>query len=326
MKNKDHQKIYCFPDNNSTNQYINSTKRVWEQADFEVVCTNLKISDLFAGIKTKKEFLVLNWFEDSVGYGKVPIYTLTKQLIRLALVRLQFSKIIWVKHNTKPHNRRGMMLYKVLTWFMQKVCACQVVHRPIIGESKYIPHPLYSAPNNQLDTNRPINFLIFGVIKKYKGILELLKAWPENVNLKIVGKCTDKGLEDDILNVINKRNLQVEFDNYFVPQSELNKLLTDTKYVILPHHENSMIVSGAFYHAASFGCNVLCLDNEFGQYLTNEFDFVSLFDLESLPMCLSNLNYVEPQSVLETGQQKLSDNLICEQWRKLLMQNPGNED
>jgi hypothetical protein len=189
-----------------------------------------------------------------------------------------FKKIVWIRHNFRPHNHDNLKRYKFMCFFLNKISNLKITHRPIIGYG-YLPHPTY--PNHTpLTSNakREIDYLYFGAIKRYKGIPNLLLNWPKDKKLFIRGACEDNFLDEEILSIVKKRNLVVDYKNVFLTKSELDTLLLKTKVVVLPHLDNSMIVSGAFYHAASFGANIMLRNSDFYKYLTEKFSFVHNLD------------------------------------------------
>jgi hypothetical protein len=82
--------------------------------------------------------------------------------------------------------------------------------------------------------------------------------------------------------------------------------------VVLPHIDNSMIVSGAFYHASTYGCNVIVRDSAtaFSKYLTNTFTYVGKVG--------GNHPILNSGAVDENFNSVCSEMKIREAWEKLL--------
>ena len=60
--------------------------------------------------------------------------------------------------------------------------------------------------------------------------------------------------------------------------SELDKYIRKTKFAVFPHQDNSMIVSGAFYHAITHGANIVCLPSRFASAMTRKHRFVTILE------------------------------------------------
>lgn len=233
------------------------------------------ILKLCKGSSRKQRTLILNWYEDKAIESRKKYIVFFANFI---FCRLYFSKIVYVKHNVNPHNMRNVNLYNIMAFFLRLFSTDKITHRPIKG-FKYIPHLPYekSGLKREIISNeREVDYLCFGTVKKYKGIVELLESWDPECRLKLVGMCNNEELRLDIARVIQAKKLNVELDFRFLEKSELDDLLLMTKVVVLPHIDNSMIVSGAFYHASSFGCNIMVRDSStgFSEYLTNTFAYV----------------------------------------------------
>src|SRR5690606_3913275 len=110
---------------------------------------------------------------------------------------------------------------------------------------------------------RSIDYLFFGTIKPYKQVEELLEYWPAGRTLNILGYCADQHYSSYLNGIILRRKLAVNWQNEYVDEQELNYALAHTRYVIMPHEDDSMISSGTFYHAASYGTNFLCFPSKF---------------------------------------------------------------
>ncbi len=87
--------------------------------------------------------------------------------------------------------------------------------------------------------------------------------------------------------------------------------------VIIPHADQSMIVSGAFYHAVGFGANVLIRNGDFFRDYLSRFDFVTPFDNTNLPVVISNKQYIDAEIVLKEVKSEYSNEVILDAWEKV---------
>jgi hypothetical protein len=261
--------VFLFPFESLDNNYLENIKSIINsKSNVEKFPSYQKFWTLFS--LKEKDVLVLSWVEDGASQ-----YRLLFWCIHLLVARLLFKKIVWIRHNFRPHRHNNLKKYKFMCFFLDKICHLKMTHRPIKGYG-YLPHPTYVNDTNlALNAARDIDYLYFGIIKRYKGITDLLLTWPKEKKLAIRGLCEDKLLNEEILSIVKERDLDVDYINGFLTNTELDTLLSKTKVVVLPHLDNRMIVSGSFYHAASFGANVMLRDGDFFNYLVQKFPFVS---------------------------------------------------
>ncbi|WP_282150312.1 hypothetical protein [Vibrio diabolicus] len=259
----------------------------------------------------KKDVALLNWYEDNASFS---LLRAISYLFYFIYIRAAFKKVIWIRHNIAPHHNRHGILYKAFVYILSSYCDRKITHKPMKGFD-FIPHINYIEQVTRVSSPvRDVEFLIFGQIKKYKGIDELLKTWPTNLKLVIIGKCTEPQLELDINDIIVNRGLDVEFTNKFIDQKELNKLLLKTKQVIIPNEDNSMIVSGVFYHAASFGANILLKEGGLYDFLSNEYSFVK--KLNSIG--IDSYQVVNDKQVIDEIENKNSNRIVLQYYEKFI--------
>jgi glycosyltransferase involved in cell wall biosynthesis len=174
-----------------------------------------------------------------------------------------------------------------------------ITHRPVpsIGSS-VIPHPLVIDPVHEPQGTRDIEFLWFGMVREYKGLENLLRLWPGDQPLLMLGKSQDPALSARLRGIIATRNLaRVVWQDRFIPDEELNALLRRARFVVLAHDDQTIIVSGAFYHAIACGANVIVRDSEFGRFAAGQHGYAHLVDLADLQASLARLDYVPPARI-----------------------------
>jgi len=276
-------------------------------------------SEVFALLGRRKSVVVLNWFEDRAALPGPAIWMLLKSLLLLAIVRLSFRRVVWVRHNLRPHNQYSALVYRSLLGLLPRLADKTVTHRPVPGmTTECVPHPLYTCEPPADEQERDIAYLCFGAIKPYKQIDQLLKRWPASRPLVIAGVCVDAAHEAHIRSVIAERKLNVQWSNRFLDYEELCQLLGRTRFVVLAHLDRSMIVSGTFFHAISLGANVLVRDGDFYRHYLKDFSSVTPFTLDSLESDLLNATALPAAQVRREAEERLSGERCAEQWKAVL--------
>jgi glycosyltransferase involved in cell wall biosynthesis len=266
----------------------------------------------------------LNWYEDKLGWShKNQTKILVKAIILLVLMRIRCARIVWVRHNFWPHGlTRTSLRQRILLFFMRRLTTVTVTHRPVGDRPSHIvPHPLYFDGDLPAST-RDHDFLYFGVISRYKGLDTLLAAWPKNRRLVMAGEVREPELEARLNRLIQDRDLDAEIVTRFLPDEELEERLLRTKFVVLPHRDETAIVTGSFYHAASFGANILVRNGEFGRAVHQKFSFVTLFDDDNIEEALGRANYVEANHVVAEIRAANGSASCREAWERVLRAGP----
>jgi glycosyltransferase involved in cell wall biosynthesis len=319
QRNIESPTLYCYPAESEENFYIQQNRIAWERIGYSVSFMPNTMKGALSLWRTRNSILVLNWFEDRLGHSNAQVLTFIKTTLLLAIMNLFFSKIIWVRHNLEPHSNHSRILYRILLGLIKWVSNEVVTHRPVQEiKSKVVPHPLYPICNEYIKEEKDIEFICFGAVKKYKGIDSLLNVWPKKKKFFLVGRCVDEEYKELIMDIVKKRGLDFNWINEFVSYDELSSLIGRSKFVILPHQDNSMLVSGAFYHAASLGTNILTRDSDFYKsYLTN-FSFVHLLDYQNIDKSIDRANHIPCDRVLREVHIKLSSEKLDFAWKELL--------
>lgn len=317
------KKLYYYPKYDGTNEYLRCCERIWKKCGYSVYPLP-RVRSLIKSVRTRRSVVVLNWLEDNIAGNKGGFIKLCELVFIAIIVRINFCKVIWVRHNYKPHLSYSRVFYwiaiKVLTLISDDV----ITHRPVSRfKSQYIPHPLYDEyfEISTSKSKRDIGFLLFGAVKPYKKIDILLENWPVNEPLLIAGYCNDQGLEGKIRNIIHSRELKVTWINEFLTYAALCELIKRAQFTVLSHQDESMIVSGAFYHAISYGSNILTIENAFYREYINQYDFVKSFDYQNLPQVIQRLSdaWIPVNSI-----ENLSDKSIRKEWLDLLTIDQSN--
>lgn len=312
------KRVVCYPFDSKKNKYLEINKGIWEELGFDVIpYSDLNLRLFF---DRKNTVTVVNWLEDSIvsrGKGTVKANRFIKKIILLAFFRILSKKLIWVRHNYKPHNLKkenSMFSFSVFCKIFSFFSDEKITHSYFDEGWRVIDHPLYPALNDsRLKEKR--DFFIFGLVKEYKGIDVLLEYWPKDISLTIAGLCVDSKLENKIENIIIERELDVVWDNKFIEDDELEVYLKSSKVVVLPHNDKSMIVSGAFYHAASNGCSILMKKTPFFDYIKSWFSNAESFEYEGLEEACNKVLAKHNRSDVENSiSKRCSKSVLLSPW------------
>jgi beta-1,4-mannosyltransferase len=325
--------IYLYPNDSGANQYINLHKGNLRKIDGVKLISRKKLISFSGLLSRSQNVIVINWFENRGFEKNINVFSeFFVSFFILLLFRIFSSRLIWIKHNFRPHNSSKKLISRIyikyIDFLLKLFCDLRLAHRPING-FEYFPHPLYpfnipcdellNPSNKHFDVINDADFLIFGNISNYKGVENLLNEWPDDIALNIIGKSTSESLTLIIENIIKSRGLKVYWHNDYVSENVLTSILINSKYVVLSHIENSMIVSGAFFHSISFGLNVIIKDGDFSDYISGQHSFVNIYKTGELHNVLHDLEYIPMKTVIDEAEYRYGNNVILDAWVKVLM-------
>lgn len=322
--------VYYFPFEHA-NQYVDINKNIIADAGFHVK----RFSGVFNPIniiQRKRNIVVLNWFEDRPYQNRFTFLRSRLEFIiiflQMIIIKMFAHKIIWVRHNFKPHNRDNRPFTHKLSCWALGLIADDVVtlENTKAFNSNIVPHPLYrddeviiSSSKTQPEAASSLEYMFFGTIKPYKRLHQLLMLWPQTTFLKIVGKCQDQNYVEEINSIIERRGLDVEWLNDYVSDEYLDELLAKTKFVFLPHSDGAMISSGTFYQAINFGVNIVCFDSYFARDKKAKHDFVHIVSEANFTENFENLVAVPKAKIMEEAVIWYGRSTVSEAWSNILI-------
>lgn len=288
---------------------------------------------IFDLLRLKKDsIVVLNWVEDRI-YGrsyKTVVQYFINMVALIIFSKLFAKKVIWVRHNFQPHNgTKTNYRYKFLCGLYRLMRI-----KPVSLENYYsnpaLVHPLYKSDSalvadiSKSDMSHPPSasfVLFFGEVKPYKNLHDVLDTWPKDIPLKIAGRCSVADYKSLLQEKVERRGLQVEWLNKFLHTDELNDLLKNTKFVLLPHADSTAISSGAFYHAIGQGCNIIANDTKFGRAKTSQHQFVTIFDPAVISRDYLNAIYLDRAQVMQEALACYGEKQVSAAWANVLPSN-----
>ncbi|QBR00277.1 glycosyltransferase [Paraburkholderia pallida] len=292
-------RVLLSPFTNTTNPYIDLQKQLLRDIGYDVRPLSLRYLlrggcfDLFR----RSTVLMLHWIELRAfidkGRGVVPrLRGLPVVLLYCTLMALGRARVVCFVHDHAVHNARGAvrMLSVALMSLVRWLADIRIVHDPHYAGhfcARYLPHPLYwdvpgrVVPPARSGAREP-SFAILGTVEPYKGIAEVLAAWPAGHTLLIAGR-GQAAYVDALRAILRERNLSacVTLDARFLSDAEFDARISAADVLILPHVADSMLVSGAFFEAIGRVPVVIGRAIPFTRWAAEQFDNVLLFEHEA---------------------------------------------
>lgn len=245
--------------------------------------------------------ILLHW-PDELFSAKGPVAN-AKAAFKLATFqvakRLYGAKLVWVVHETAPHDR-GRKARWATKAFLQSLDGAIFLSRASksaseadLPELKDIPALITRHGHYRIDMKRPplprrkpgkgLNLTYFGQIRPYKNLAALIAAartfQPSEVRVTILGWAKDPGFSRSLQEQAKSAPaVTLDIRDKLVPQRELEAVLDESDGVVLPYR--NILNSGAALFALSRNRPILAprlgslpeLQSEIGR------DWVELYD------------------------------------------------
>ncbi|MCG5075495.1 glycosyltransferase [Paraburkholderia tagetis] len=297
-------RVLLSPFTNTTNPYIDLQKQLLRDIGYEVRPLSLRylLRGGFVDLFRRSTVLMLHWLElrafVDTGRGVVPrLRGVPVVLLYCALMALGRARVVCFVHDHAVHNARGAVrvLSVALMSLVRWLADVRIVHDPHYAghfRARYLPHPLYwDVPGRAAQTTQTMHaardgmrkpsFAILGTVEPYKGIAQVLAAWPAGHTLLIAGRA-QAAYVDALHAILHERDLSacVTLDARFLSDAEFDERISAADVLILPHVADSMLVSGAFFEAIGRVPVVIGRAIPFMQWVAEQFDNVLLFEHE----------------------------------------------
>ncbi|WP_341527223.1 glycosyltransferase family 4 protein [Nostoc sp. UHCC 0302] len=219
-------------------------------------------------------------------------------ITQVVILKITGIKIIWTVHNLKNHENTNLFLDYICTNLIVTLSSAIITHCeaakeefikkfPLRNQDKVfvIPHGNYiDSYENKIEksiarkslglTNSGTVFLFLGLIRPYKGVLELIETFKtldsEECELIIAGKVYDNNQEMmDLLLQKIADDKRIKLIPTFVPPEQVQTYMNASDVVVFPYRD--VLTSGAVLLAMSFsraciaprkGCIAEVLDND----------------------------------------------------------------
>lgn len=219
----------------------------------------------------KWDVIHLHWPESAIRASTRTRRWLKYVLFALLLLRIQFGRkpAVWTVHNESPHER-GKHLESLLLRWWERATARRVYLYPSVTPDErgaaFIPFGDYSQVADRLmgdvQVERdPHRMLLFGLLRPYKGIEQLLDAFDalrhvdERVRLAVMGRPVDPEYGRAVDERVGASATGVEFRGELLEYEELVAQIRESGFVVLPYRR--MYNSGAALLSLSCGTPIL---------------------------------------------------------------------
>ncbi len=270
--------IYYFPRDDG-NPYVRRNQKILaDNPEFNLIPSGLKQL-----LYIKKGVVILNWIEYiSIKNNKksVSLTGLAKLFFLYISLLKSNAHIVYIFHDRKPHNatRAGCFFFHLSTAILKKISCIRLAHSPVEGYP-YLPCPLLVEDENvRIDISKSGNILFLGRLQKYKKIIETLDVFERTkCTLHVMGKSDSKEFHESLISAVeNFKNVILE-DRY-IPDSEINNIITHYSAIFIPHDDESAIVSGNIALALSFNLPIIAKSTAYLKYLNTKIFGIYLYN------------------------------------------------
>ncbi len=230
-----------------------------------------------------REFMALLWVwknkPDVIHFQEISPYIGFFTLFFLKY--LLKVRVVYTNHNVVPHSYPKLFpkfLIDFLAKGVTRLCDRIVVHSEklkliLCERNKVEPSKVVVAPHgvwtNFFEKTKEkkdsrTNLLFYGSIRRNKGLHYLLDVMPllgSDFSLKIAGYCADSAyLKESIEPRIDRIKLEgggINFDNRFIPDSEVSKLFSWADFLVLPYKDFEA-QSGILFDAIQYETPIVC--------------------------------------------------------------------
>jgi len=230
---------------------------------------NKGVLDFFKYIFTSDLF-AFSWIENlsSRKHGKLQIIVFQ---IFLFIAKLSGKRIVWVLHNKYTHgvvkNRWTDFMFRVmmrnshfiLTHSNGGVDFVKENFPIYLSKVRYIVHPVKRVFLNNNHEEEKYDFLIWGVILPYKGILQFLKYVNDSGEMRslrilIVGKCPDYEYKAKINEYLSENIIHL--DRYYEVE-QIAGFARQSKFILFTYNRESILSSGSLMDSIGMGSVII---------------------------------------------------------------------
>jgi hypothetical protein len=284
--------VYIYPNIpreqlGSNNPYIERLKKALQQNGLAVdpsASGNAFADFLKQGIRS--DMVILNWLEDlpSRRMGLLQSFVLMTYIF---VLKIKGVKIIWIKHNKVSHTQKWFRVRKMIQRLLSRHADHILLHAmdeesSRSGKAIFFPHPCNITPDAiqvpGKEEQPDIDFLIWGSILPYKGILEFLQfvkkdGFLNSLTIHIAGKCEPgywKQLQEyggNNIHLVNK----------FVSEDEIQLLFKRTRFILFTYNKRSVLSSGVLMDSLVACKKMIAPDCGAFKDMAQRQQFVSLF-------------------------------------------------
>jgi beta-1,4-mannosyltransferase len=263
------------------------------------------VADLFAYF-TRTDAYLLNWIED-LPQKRFGILQSMALILFLWSARLFRKKIIWVlhnKHSHKPKNKKwtsflhSMMIKQADFILTHSGAGVEYVEEKFPKQVKkvhYVVHPIDKLSATNQRSQIAYDFLIWGTIYPYKGILEFLDYASKNqtqIKILIVGVCPDDDLYQKLSAYFSENIVHI---SKYLSMDELSHLAAQSKYILFTYNSDSVLSSGSLMDSIAMGACIIgpkkgaFKDLEENSFIDTYSDYDEIFKIIDKPALDNNI-------------------------------------
>lgn len=306
---------YLSPFVNETNDYINRMKDILSGCGYTVAPMSFKtlLSTKVAGLFRRENIVLVHWletraFKKGPNGARIDLPGLLQVVIYLAVMAVMRARLVYFVHDHAVHDLTGWRrTFSVrLIALLRRMADIRVVHDPSYSatySATYLPHPLYR--DRDLGAQRPartegtLKAGILGAIRPYKRVEHIIDVWPAGPLLRIRGRC-DPSYEQLLRDHIQARgpDVRIELNVGFMSREEFEAELNQLDALLLPHADESALVSGAFFEAIGATPLVIARSTPFIQWASTQFAGLICYDQEQALQALLHDASNRPTSLM----------------------------
>ena len=218
----------------------------------------------------KADLFVLNWIENLSLRRRGKLQIIAFQIF-LIIAKLSGKRILWVLHNKYTHdtvkNRWTDLMFKVMMRSSDFIlthsnCGIDFVKENFpeyTSKVKYIAHPVKKVFLNNIKEEEKFDFLLWGVILPYKGILQFLmyvndSSEMRSLRILIVGKCLDSEYKTKINEYLSENIIHL--DRYYEIE-QIAGFAKQAKFILFTYNPESILSSGSLMDSIGMGSVII---------------------------------------------------------------------
>jgi len=267
------KKIYLYPKVfPSENPYISDLESALS-ANFRIVNRNTNVNgvlDLFRFL-VKADIFYFNWIESlpSKRFGRVQIIVF---VLFMFLNKLMGKINIWTLHNKYAHDKKDDpwvdFMYRfithrshlIITHSQEGVEFMRNNYPEAVKKTIYFIHPVKEPFAQRNDRIISWDFLIWGTIWPYKGVIEFLQFLAEtdrieNYKILIAGRCINDEVRKDLNSYLYTGN--ITYRDGFIEMEELADMANRSKFTLFTYRSESILSSGSLMDSIRMGSVII---------------------------------------------------------------------
>jgi glycosyltransferase involved in cell wall biosynthesis len=296
---------------------------------------NNGVADLFKYL-LQADIYYFNWIESLAArrFGKIQIIAFVLFLI---IAKCLKKKIVWTLHNKYAHDKSKNIWVDFMFRIMLKYSELIITHSQsgvdFVKErnqlwskkTKYFIHPIrHVFPFNVDNQKYTYDFLIWGTIWPYKGVVEFLQFLKETGNthykVLIVGICINEQMKIDLESYLTDNVIHM---NNFYEMKDIAGFANQTKFTLFTYKPVSVLSSGSLMDSIGMGSAIIGPNTGAFKDLSS-YNFINTYDTYSDIISFCNNSKLTGNSTLNEIKSFCNENswpLFGESLNKALISN-----